>query len=47
MVAPLQKLMATPITEVGKLAFFKAEDMQYFANILKEEDETELSVDEM
>ncbi|KIM83122.1 hypothetical protein PILCRDRAFT_69948 [Piloderma croceum F 1598] len=78
MVAPLRKLMATPITEVGgfqiqdgsdaaaaaaaaglapdlpteipgvgNLAFFKAEDAQYFAKILKEEDETELSVDEM
>jgi splicing factor 3B subunit 1 len=71
MVAPLWKLMATPITEVGgfqiqdgsdaglaldlptkipgvgNLPFFKAEDTQYFAKILKEEDKTELSVDEM
>ena len=37
----------TEIPGVGSLAFFKAEDAQYFAKILKEEDETELSVDEM
>jgi splicing factor 3B subunit 1 len=71
MVAPLRKLMATPVTEVGgfqirdgsdaaaavaaaglvpdlpteipgvgNLAFFKAEDAQYFTKILKEEDKT-------
>lgn len=32
---------------VGNLAFFKPEDVQYFAKILQEEDETQLSVDEM
>lgn len=37
----------TEIPGVGNLAFFKAEDAQYFAKILKEEDETELSVEEM
>ncbi|KAJ6493700.1 armadillo-type protein [Mycena vitilis] len=39
--------LPTEIPGVGNLAFFKAEDAQYFAKILKEEDETELSVDEM
>ncbi|KAI0704274.1 small nuclear ribonucleoprotein [Cytidiella melzeri] len=39
--------LPTEIPGVGSLAFFKAEDAQYFAKILKEEDETELSVDEM
>ena len=36
----------TETTGVGNLAFFKPEDVQYFANILKEEDETELLVEE-
>ncbi|KAF9789452.1 hypothetical protein BJ322DRAFT_1042304 [Thelephora terrestris] len=51
-VAP-RKLQATPpelpteIPSVGNLAFFKAEDAQYFAKIPKEEDETELSIYEM
>jgi splicing factor 3B subunit 1 len=35
------------IPGVGQLAFFKPEDAQYFAKILKEEDETVLSVEEM
>jgi splicing factor 3B subunit 1 len=39
--------LPTEIPGVVNLAFFKAEDAQYFAKILKEEDETELSVDEM
>jgi splicing factor 3B subunit 1 len=39
--------LPTEIPGVGNLAFFKAEDAQYFAKILKEEDETELSVDKM
>ena len=39
--------LPTEIPGVGNLAFFKAEDAQYFAKILKEEDETELSVEEM
>ncbi|KAJ7623334.1 armadillo-type protein [Roridomyces roridus] len=39
--------LPTEIPGVGNLAFFKAEDAQYFAKILTEEDETELSVDEM
>ena len=34
------------IPGVGYLAFFKADDVQYFAKILKE-DEMELSVEEM
>ena len=38
--------LPTEIPGVGNLAFFKADDMQYFAKILKE-DETELSVEEM
>ncbi|KAF9511235.1 hypothetical protein BS47DRAFT_1383540 [Hydnum rufescens UP504] len=37
----------TEIPGVGALAFFKAEDAQYFGKILKEEDESELSVDEL
>jgi splicing factor 3B subunit 1 len=39
--------LPTEIPGVGNLAFFKPEDAQYFAEILKEEDEMELSVDEM
>jgi splicing factor 3B subunit 1 len=39
--------LPTEIPGVGSLAFFKAEDAQYFSKILKEEDETQLSVDEM
>ena len=39
--------LPTEIPGVGNLAFFKPEDAQYFAKILKEEDETELSVEEM
>ncbi|KAH8832631.1 armadillo-type protein [Flagelloscypha sp. PMI_526] len=35
------------IPGVGALTFFKAEDSQYFSKIMKEEDETELSIDEM
>ncbi|KAG8215363.1 hypothetical protein J3R82DRAFT_8960 [Butyriboletus roseoflavus] len=39
--------LPTEIPGVGNPAFFKPEDAQYFAKILKEEDETELLVDEM
>ena len=39
--------LPTEIPGVGNLAFFKLGDAQYFAKILKEEDETELSTDEM
>ncbi|KAI0793874.1 small nuclear ribonucleoprotein [Fomes fomentarius] len=45
--AGLAPELPTEIPGVGNLAFFKQEDAQYFAKILKEEDETELSVDEM
>ncbi|KAF9525148.1 small nuclear ribonucleoprotein [Crepidotus variabilis] len=45
--AGLAPELPTEIPGVGNLAFFKAEDAQYFAKILKEEDETELTVDEM
>lgn len=45
--AGLAPELPTEIPGVGSLAFFKAEDAQYFAKILKEEDETELSVEEM
>jgi len=45
--AGLAPELPTEIPGVGNLAFFKAEDAQYFAKILKEEDETELSIDEM
>lgn len=45
--ANLAPELPTEIPGVGTLAFFKAEDAQYFAKILKEEDETQLSVDEM
>jgi splicing factor 3B subunit 1 len=39
--------LPTEIPGVGNLAFFKPEDAQYFAKILEEEDETQLSVEEM
>ncbi|KAI0058982.1 small nuclear ribonucleoprotein [Artomyces pyxidatus] len=45
--AGLAPELPTEIPGVGNLAFFKAEDAQYFAKILKEEDETELTVEEM
>lgn len=45
--AGLAPELPTEIPGVGNLAFFKPEDAQYFAKILKEEDETELTVDEM
>ena len=45
--AGLAPELPTEIPGVGNLAFFKPEDAQYFAKILKEEDETELSIDEM
>src|SRR5271156_701480 len=45
--AGLAPELPTDIPGFGNLAFFKAEDAQYFAKILKEEDETELSVEEM
>ncbi|TDL23764.1 ARM repeat-containing protein [Rickenella mellea] len=45
--AGLAPELPTEIAGVGTLAFFKAEDAQYFAKILKEEDETQLSVEEM
>ncbi|KDN47651.1 hypothetical protein RSAG8_03441, partial [Rhizoctonia solani AG-8 WAC10335] len=45
--AGLAPELPTEIPGVGSLAFFKAEDAQYFSKILKEEDESELSVDEL
>lgn len=45
--AGLAPELPTEIPGVGSLAFFKAEDAAYFAKILKEEDETQLTVDEM
>jgi splicing factor 3B subunit 1 len=45
--AGLAPELPTEIPGVGNLAFFKPEDAQYFAKILKEEDETQLSVEEM
>lgn len=45
--AGLAPEVPTEIPGVGALAFFKAEDAQYFGKILKEEDETELSVEEL
>lgn len=39
--------LSTKIPGVGSLGFFKAEDVQCFTKILKEEDETELTVEEM
>ena len=43
---PAPKL-PTEIPGVKNLVFFKVEDTQYFLKILKEEDETELTVEEM
>jgi len=45
--AGLAPELPTEIPGVGNLAFFKPEDAQYFAKILKEEDETELTIDKM
>ncbi|KAG8936433.1 Splicing factor 3B subunit 1 [Tulasnella sp. 418] len=45
--AGLAPELPTEIPGVGSLAFFKAEDAQYFSKILKDEDETEMSVDEL
>jgi splicing factor 3B subunit 1 len=45
--ASLQNYILYRNSWLGNLAFFKPEDAQYFAKILKEEDETELSVEEM
>ncbi|KAJ1306715.1 hypothetical protein OPQ81_007705 [Rhizoctonia solani] len=45
--AGLAPELPTEIPGVGSLAFFKAEDAQYFSKILKEEDESDLSVDEL
>lgn len=45
--AGLAPELPTEIPGVGSLAFFKAEDAQYFGKILKEEDESELSVEEL
>jgi len=44
--AGLATKLPTEISGVGNLAFFKVGDAQYFAKILKEEDETELLVEE-
>jgi len=45
--AGLAPEVPTDIPGVGALAFFKPEDAQYFGKILKEEDESEMSVDEL
>ena len=45
--AGLAPEISTEIPGVDDLAFFKPEDAQYFARIIKEEDETQLTVDEM
>jgi splicing factor 3B subunit 1 len=45
--AGLAPELPTEIPGVGSLAFFKPEDAQYFGKILKEEDETEMSVEEL
>lgn len=45
--AGLAPNLPTEIPGVGTLAFFKAEDAEYFKAILNEDDETLLSVDEM
>ncbi|KAG9102841.1 hypothetical protein FRC06_000987 [Ceratobasidium sp. 370] len=45
--AGLAPELPTEIPGVGSLAFFKAEDAQYFGKILKEEDESDLSVEEL
>ncbi|KAF8206263.1 armadillo-type protein [Mycena galopus ATCC 62051] len=43
--ATIPDLVAEPPASVGNLAFFRPEDAQYFSQILKEEDESELSVE--
>ncbi len=43
----IQQELPTEIEGVGDLQFFKQEDAQYFAKILKKEDESELSVEEL
>ncbi len=45
--AGLAPELPTEIPGVGSLAFFKAEDAAYFSKSLKEEDETQLTVEEM
>ncbi len=45
--AGLTAELPTEIPGVGSLAFFKQEDATYFSKILKEEDETEMSVEEL
>lgn len=45
--AGLAPELPTEVPGVGDLQFFKPEDAQYFAKILKEEDETKLTVEEM
>ena len=45
--AGLAPKLPTEIPGVGNLVFFKAKDAQYFLKILKEEDETKLTVEEM
>lgn len=45
--AGLAPEVPTDIPGVGALAFFKPEDAQYFGKILKEEDESEMTVDEL
>jgi splicing factor 3B subunit 1 len=45
--AGLSPELPTEIPGVRNLAFFKAEDAEYFAKILREEGETQLSVEEM
>ena len=45
--AGLAPELPTEIPGIGNLAFFKPEDAQYFAKVLKDDDETQLSIDEM
>lgn len=45
--AGLAPELPTEIPGVGSLAFFKQEDATYFSKILKEEDESEMSVEEL
>lgn len=45
--AGLAPELPTEIPGVGSLAFFKAEDAHYFSKILKEEDESDLPVEEL
>ncbi|KAJ7761918.1 armadillo-type protein [Mycena maculata] len=40
-------LIPEPPTNLGDLSFFRPEDAQYFAQILKEEEESELSVEDL